>query len=96
MFFAHNCIAAYWTSGYESDLNMITKRPQQLIRVYCRHHNRFEAEYTFTHLSFQLAAGFFTYDDRVFLVSRLFDKSQRDGALPGLQGLSSLGLVGLT
>lgn len=54
--------------------------------MWCWEHERFEYPKLSCQLVMQLGSGFLNFDDWVYLISSLKDKTQRVGKAPGING----------
>lgn len=89
-FFMNFCFPMYWVARFESDASAGDNSSGTEFRFWCREHEKFEYARLPCQLLMQLGAGFLNFDDWVFLLSSLKDRTQWFNKNPVIQGTAHI------
>lgn len=83
-FVADNCHERYWKPN--CDVKKGSRANRHVFSYYCRQCRRFENSQSTSQLAMQLVQGYFSYDEEcVILCSRIFDETQKNGLVTGVE-----------
>lgn len=84
-FLFRECFQSFWDRNYESCTTTKTSQDTSIL-TWCREHQCLERHIISRSLHLQLSLGLFNYKEWVFLVSKMWDYTQRPGAHTDYKG----------
>lgn len=89
--FADHCHDRYWVPRYDTNTKG-SRANQHVFSYYCLQYRRFEKSHSTSQLAMQLVQGYFSYEEWIILCSKIFDETQKNESVTGIESKSCVSL----